>query len=1219
MRLFPPICSVFLWTLAFLLPGASGARVLINEVQSSNDATCFDEDESSSDWLELYNDGTEAVDLAGWGLSDKAKKPFKWVFPHGLSLGAQQHLLVFASGKDRTNLVAAVQEVVPNQVKGLCLWLRGDDVMTSSTVRHGSTVRQWTDASGMGNHATQQTRTFRPTVFTNAVNGHVALKFDHGSYQMFYLPTNFNGMASLSNASVYVISKWNGTSATSGLFGQWASSSQTANSHFEIQSGGLVRWRVGGVDLKSANNAVVKDEWTMLAGFTQMSREAPLVSLYKDSNLLVSADKSVGSVSFKQADCLYIGNSCDRPGSTSMRGFDGLIAEVAIFDHALTHAERAGVEEYFRRKYFRSSPPALHTNFSLGGDGETLVLTQPDGTTADTVTFGKVPCDTSWGRLPDGGETFGWFSVPTPGDGNVGPLHDAPLAPVSFSPERGVYTAPLTVTLSHPDPEATIYYTLDHSDPSASHGTVYTGTPIPVAKSTFIRATAVKTGHIPYRNIMTHSYLFLADATVNPGIPDGFPSKWTTGSSSSPAVYGVSSNVVRTTAQKAALVQALSSVPILSVVLPDDDLFGADNGVYTNPTEEDLEAAASCEWIGTNGVGRIQLDAGLRAQGAASRNFGSQAKKSFRLCFRGRYGAGSLAEPVLDDVGCPLASFNTLVLRAEYNNSWTHSQADQRLRGTNMRDQFMRDLFRDMGQPGAYGTHVHLFLNGYYWGLYNVTERPDATYGELYFGGRKDEWDVIKAKVGGAEVRDGDAAAWDAMYAATANQIATAAGYAALTNLLDVVNFADYMLLNHWGGNQDWPGNNWAAMRRRADGERFRFCAWDEERTLEGVGDNRLDATDVYPGKIHSRLLAVPDYKALYARRARRHFHPRHGLLAPTNTVSRWERMCAEVEPGIFGEAARWGNYRKEAGNTSTTYGLATWQAERERVRDVYLPARTTNFIAKAKSKGLWVDPDPDEEAVFVQDDKGNWDNDDNWSTGVYPDLPGARARVDAPSANGVDAAKGWRNLRLKDHDVHVGRLTFRNGAFTNRVCNKDAAVAGRNYGVVFNGGTNGAPAVLRVADLSGGGQTLFDNDYATHLATDLRVIVDNPEGSPTYGALRLQQTWVGPGAFIKEGPGRCSLTGAGKNWTGGTRVRAGLLSATAKSFPPGTVTLEPGGRFLVVGATHLDKVLYRARFELDGSSLDNPARLHLWIRETSDGLLFSALVADPATFITIK
>ena len=65
-------------------------------------------------------------------------------------------------------------------------------------------------------------------------------------------------------------------------------------------------------------------------------------------------------------------------------------------------------------------------------------------------------------------------------------------------------------------------------------------------------------------------------------------------------------------------------------------------------------------------------------------------------------------------------------MRAEYNNSWTHSQADQRLRGTNMRDQFMRDLFRDMGQPGAYGTHVHLFLNGYYWGLYNVTERPDA-------------------------------------------------------------------------------------------------------------------------------------------------------------------------------------------------------------------------------------------------------------------------------------------------------------------------------------------------------------------------------------------------------------------------------------------------------------------------------------------------------------
>ena len=52
------------------------------------------------DWIEIYNPGTEPIDLAGYGLSDNPSDPFKWAFSK-VMLAAHEHLLVFASGKDR--------------------------------------------------------------------------------------------------------------------------------------------------------------------------------------------------------------------------------------------------------------------------------------------------------------------------------------------------------------------------------------------------------------------------------------------------------------------------------------------------------------------------------------------------------------------------------------------------------------------------------------------------------------------------------------------------------------------------------------------------------------------------------------------------------------------------------------------------------------------------------------------------------------------------------------------------------------------------------------------------------------------------------------------------------------------------------------------------------------------------------------------------------------
>lgn len=83
-----------------LLAGPVVAAPLISEFMASNEDTLFDEDGSSSDWIEIWNPDDEVADLSGLFLTDDAGFGTKWEFPP-IVLAADERLVVFASGKDR--------------------------------------------------------------------------------------------------------------------------------------------------------------------------------------------------------------------------------------------------------------------------------------------------------------------------------------------------------------------------------------------------------------------------------------------------------------------------------------------------------------------------------------------------------------------------------------------------------------------------------------------------------------------------------------------------------------------------------------------------------------------------------------------------------------------------------------------------------------------------------------------------------------------------------------------------------------------------------------------------------------------------------------------------------------------------------------------------------------------------------------------------------------
>lgn len=78
------------------ISGNATDGVVINEFMASNDSTITDQDGEYDDWIELYNNGTETVDLSGYFLSDDDTDIAQWAFPDGTSIEPNGYLIIWA-------------------------------------------------------------------------------------------------------------------------------------------------------------------------------------------------------------------------------------------------------------------------------------------------------------------------------------------------------------------------------------------------------------------------------------------------------------------------------------------------------------------------------------------------------------------------------------------------------------------------------------------------------------------------------------------------------------------------------------------------------------------------------------------------------------------------------------------------------------------------------------------------------------------------------------------------------------------------------------------------------------------------------------------------------------------------------------------------------------------------------------------------------------------
>lgn len=103
--------------------------LVIAEFMANNETTLADEDGDFSDWIEIYNPGSESVDLVGWHLTDSAREMDRWAFP-AVTIEPRQLLLVWASGKDRTDPLLPLHTNFSLSASGEYLALVRPDGMT---------------------------------------------------------------------------------------------------------------------------------------------------------------------------------------------------------------------------------------------------------------------------------------------------------------------------------------------------------------------------------------------------------------------------------------------------------------------------------------------------------------------------------------------------------------------------------------------------------------------------------------------------------------------------------------------------------------------------------------------------------------------------------------------------------------------------------------------------------------------------------------------------------------------------------------------------------------------------------------------------------------------------------------------------------------------------------------------------------------------------------
>ncbi|MCR5575424.1 MAG: CotH kinase family protein [Oscillospiraceae bacterium] len=482
-------------------------------------------------------------------------------------------------------------------------------------------------------------------------------------------------------------------------------------------------------------------------------------------------------------------------------------------------------------------------SFRLSAQEETLLLFRDDGSLCDAVCLHDLPLGASMGRM-DGRGGFFYFAEPSPGAENAGGVRRTAARPVSAEP-GGVFDGAesVSVTLSG---EGEIRYTLDGSLPTEDSA-LYTG-PLTFEETGVLRAVCFAPDALPSRSLDL-SFILGEGHTL----------------------------------------------PVVSVIAAPDALFGKSAGIYANP-QEDREIPASAVLFADE-RGFEPIECGLKIHGATSRL--AQDKKSFKLCFRGRYG-GELACDLFEN---GVTEFDSILLRAAQESSIS----------TQIRDILMHVLAKECSPDLSVQDYRYcvLYLNGEYWGLYALREAHSAAHFARHFG-----YDPERVSMTQGGWPDDDASRALLREILDGN-LRDEEVYARICERLDVESVIAWSIIESFSGNIDINPPNMRYYRSEEDGVlHYALVDLDLGLFTFGSADLSMHTGYVYSDVIRY-LLNNESFRALYVQRLSEFLH---GPLSDEHYLAEAHRLADEIRPETERDYLRWGERPVYWENEMETY-----------------------------------------------------------------------------------------------------------------------------------------------------------------------------------------------------------------------------------------------------------------------------------------------------------
>jgi hypothetical protein len=871
-------------------------KVIITEVMSSNSLTILDGFGFSSDWIEFYNSGDEVINLKGAGLSTKIDDPMMWVFPD-FEIGPKEYKIVYASGLNEVDSSGNLHlNFKLNAEFGETLYFTSALCTLMSTIELpplDSDISYGLNEEGEWlyyNHPTpngkngvdgQETSDFKvyidsPLMITEYMIDNRSVLYDEDGDFVDWIEFYNNSDDPFSFAQLYFtddktnLRKW-------------------AFPNIVIEPRSYLVIYASGKDKVTENvhTNFRLSEYEMLAVSTQYSEV--LVELTIDP-LLEDISRGI-----KDDEWLYFSEPTPgKENSThsfreelkpSSKGWDVSINEVMARNESFLADANGNYNDWIELKNSTDQDINLKGySLSKGSEQESKFVFSdyvlPAHGFAVFFADAEVDVDSTVNYVP--------FSISASGETlylcDVG-CDEQQIFETGFlgkNASSGLDENGERVFFERPTPEETnsTDFVKRYSAPvefSLDGGEISSGQLLMLTAEEGAEIYFTLDGSLPTSSDILY---------VNPIVLDS--------SKTVRAVAIADGRLPSIVTTHTYIVDVEHDLPIIALSTEPEYLFGS-AGIYSNPFWE-IERPVHVEFFETDGLA-LSFDAGFEIAGGYSQ---ALTQKSFAFHLRKEYGIGEINYPLFDEN--EVTSFKHFLLRT--------SGQDQYM--TKIRDAFIHKVVKDVIDIEVMDSRpCVVYINGEYWGLYNIREKVNEDYLASHHGVDPNQVDIL---VWNGTVMAGS----DEAYRALVNYVAThdmqkQEYYEYVTSQIDVGNFIDYLIIQSYFGNTD-SGN--IKFWRDQNGGKWRWILYDMDWALfkgthtwnnikrifnpDGMGVNQwIDTT--LPVNLMKNDNFKQEFIKRYALYTRTYFSPER--LLPI-----YDAMVAEIESEMPRQEERWPN-----------------------------------------------------------------------------------------------------------------------------------------------------------------------------------------------------------------------------------------------------------------------------------------------------------------------